>query len=158
MVEYEEVPAGEVPAGMRATAERMREFCVQDLALGPVVIRWFREYGRNGVSRGRRHFAGTLSWSRELWGLARSGERSIRISVDSPDVAATVAHECRHLYQFAHNPANLDREADARRYAIQAARAILRWPGDLGALKATDKTFLPKPHPRLAALRERLDK
>lgn len=98
---YEEVPAIYVDLKVRQAAINMLQFCFYDLNLKKVNVKWFREYGLYGTGRG--YSASLFKHPRQICGLAIRKDELIWINVDMPsrEIISTIAHECRHMYQWA---------------------------------------------------------
>lgn len=150
--QYERVPINEIDRELRIQAQRMFDFCVQDLAIAnPPKIQWISEMRDTGV---RRKYHGTVAGDSDVRinGRYFFAENVIQLDVDRKpnDITETLAHEMRHCWQR-HNatgkpiPDGFDVEADAASYARDAVRGAMYWPGYAwGVNRSTSKEFYIK--------------
>ena len=134
---YEEVPAWAVPPESREAADHMLTFCLIDLQLSRLQVRWCNEFIPGDPDKPRLFSEKTTFSNHERIGgciLQHGGvviENTIWINyeLDPEAIPRTVAHEARHCYQLQHQGTlkahgkEADMEVDASRYAKQALDA-----------------------------------
>ncbi|MFA5384510.1 MAG: hypothetical protein WC364_07605 [Eubacteriales bacterium] len=114
---YEKVPSWYVDIKKRATANRILTFCKHDLMLQDrkISLHWFRELG--AYSGKSIHSGSAFEAKMRAWGKFDGKHNEVWVNMDQPldEIKKTVAHEMRHIFQYAGRWTIS--EADAERYA-----------------------------------------
>jgi len=128
---YEEVPAWVVPPGSLGAADKMLCYCMDDLKLHGLQVRWCNEF-EPGDTEKPRLFPGSTTFEnhtqingciRQQGGAVIDNTIWINFTLDPKTVPRTVAHESRHAYQAIHQKEAVNQELDALTYANQAEKA-----------------------------------
>ena len=118
MTGYQVVPGDQVDPEKKTQAEKVIQFCMLDLNI-KLDFKWIRQCDIEAAEH---------KFDSPLYGFACREERTIYINHDVSHLQSmqrTIAHECRHVYQYGHRLHDVDIEADSRLYADEVMH--LRW-------------------------------